>query len=735
LLFKTVAPHPLPLSQRERGESAPSPPRGEGWGEAQFRKRERLVPWLVGLALLVVALLARATALGSFSWPDEQTWLERSAAFITALERGDLAGTYLSDHPGVVPMWGYGGALALRAWLTGDRTALEGLAAQNYDGDVPAQLATAAWFTVVVTSLATTAAYCLLIPLLGRAGAALAGLLLALDPFYLSHSRIVHVDSLLASFMLLAVLSLLVYLQRPDRRWSLFLSGFMGGLALLTKTPALFLIPLVALVLGMQWLLRRLGRTAWGRLGQVAGALALWLAAAWGTFLLLWPATWRDPLFFLWRLYRASRWGVIVSHGSNFFLGRAVDDPGPLFYPVVLPFRLSPLVLLLLPVGLVLLVVAWKRRQEIRLPFVCLSFLLFFTVMVSLAAKKGDRYLLPVFPVADVLAAWVLMGVIGCLAGRGGDEEGRPQGVAPTEGRARAWRIGYGLAVGLVLLVSLLWLPLAPYYGAYFNPLLGGGPVAVRAFAFGQGEGLDLAARYLNAKDDVSDLLVVTFYPEQFRAYFDGEATSLRRGDWDKTWLFADYVVFYVSQVQRQLPTAALVEFFSAQEPEYVARLGGVDFALVYRSPLLLSGRPPAVEQRVEDGRLGEGLGLVGYALSADRVHPGDELYTTLFWQALSQLGQDDELQVRLVSEDGQVAWQQVGQPFDGQFPTSWWRPGRTMYDRYRIPLGQGLAPGQYWLAVSAREPGSEEALSAHGPVDDRWPDSLVVGPLTVEKK
>jgi hypothetical protein len=676
---------------------------------------------LVAVVLLAVALLTRATALGSFSWPDELTWLERSAAFVTALERGDLAGTYLSDHPGVVPMWGFGGALALRAWLTGDRSALDGLAAQKYDGDVPAQLAAAAWFTVVVTSLATVAAYWLLIPLLGRAGAALGGLLIALDPFFLSHSRIVHVDALLASFMLLAVLSLLVYLQRPERRRYLCLSGLMGGLALLTKTPALFLMPLTALALGVQWLLHRAGRSTWGRLGQVAGAFALWLAVAWGTFLLLWPATWRDPLFFLWRLYRASRWGVLVSHGSNFFLGRPVDDPGPLFYPVVLPFRLSPLVLLLLPVAVVLLVVAWKRREDLRLPLVGLAFVLFFTVMVALAAKKGDRYLLPVFPVVDVLAAWALLALLDRLAGRARD-------------RTRGWRIGYGAAVGLVLAVALLWLPLAPYYGAYFNPLLGGGRTAVRTFAFGQGEGLDLAARYLNTKENSKDLLVVTFYPEQFRYYFDGEATSLRRGEWDKTWLFSDYVVSYVSQVQRQLPTAALVNFFSSQQPEFTARLGGVDFARVYRSPLLLSGQPPAVEQTLEGRRLGEELGLVGYALSADRVRPGDDLYATLYWQALAQLSQDYDIAVQLIGEDG-PAVAVTGPSFDDYFPTSWWRPGRTMYDRYRISLPSDLPPGQYRLAVSAWEPNDGPALTPHGPVPAQRPDQLVVAPITVENK
>ena len=36
-------------------------------------------------------------------------------------------------------------------------------------------------------------------------------------------------------------------------------------------------------------------------------------------------------------------------------------------------------------------------------------------------------------------------------------------------------------------------------------------------------------------------------------------------------------------------------------------------------------------------GRLGDGLGLVGYALDADRAHSGEELYATLYWQALAQ--------------------------------------------------------------------------------------------------
>ncbi len=688
--------------------------------EKPASQRRRLVTLLVALALLVVALAVRARALGSFSWPDELTWLERSAAFVTALERGDLAGTYLSDHPGVVPMWGYGGALYARAVLTGDRAPLDGLAAEDYFADVPTQLATAAWFAVIVTSLTVVAAYWLLIPLLGRAGAALAGLLLALDPFYLSHSRIVHVDGLVASFMLLATLSLLFYLKRPQWRGYLFLSGFLAGLALLTKTPALFLIPLAALALGVQWLLRRLGREDWGSLGQAAGAFGLWMLAAWATFMLLWPATWRDPLFFLWRIYKASRWGVVVSHGSNFFLGQVVEDPGSLFYAVVFPFRLSPLVLLLLPVAIVLLVVAWRRKEDVRLPLIGLASIFFFGVMMTLAAKKGDRYLLPAFLMADVVAAWAVVSLIDKLA-------------AFSKDSAHWRRIGYGLVVGLVLLTSLLWLRLAPYYGAYFNPLLGGGKTAAGAFAFGQGEGLDLAAQYLNGVENSQELLAVSFYPPQFRYYFEGDATSLRRGDWDKTWTFADYVVFYVSQVQRRLPSAELVEFFATQEPEYVARLGGVDFALVYRPPLLLSGQPPGVEESLDDRHLAGELALVGYALNAGRVHPGESLFATLYWQALTQIGVDYALQVQLVSEDGAVVWEQAGPSFEEYFPTWWWPPGRTMYDRYQIPLPAALESGQYWLVVSAQAPDGSRVLEPHGPTLEAWPGSLVVGSVEVQ--
>jgi len=71
---------------------------------------------------------------------------------------------------------------------------------------------------------------------------------LALDPFHIAISKVVHLDALLSMLMILSALSVLRYLQfhgaaeRPQSFWSryrlLLVSGVLAGLAFLTKSPA-----------------------------------------------------------------------------------------------------------------------------------------------------------------------------------------------------------------------------------------------------------------------------------------------------------------------------------------------------------------------------------------------------------------------------------------------------------------------------------------------------------------
>ena len=90
--------------------------------------------------------------------------------------------------------------------------------------------------------------YGLLRRLLPAATAVLAAALWALDPFVVGYSRMLHVDGLAGTFATLSLLAACLYWHHdPRRRW-LILSGVTAGLAILSKSPALALLPIVGLV-------------------------------------------------------------------------------------------------------------------------------------------------------------------------------------------------------------------------------------------------------------------------------------------------------------------------------------------------------------------------------------------------------------------------------------------------------------------------------------------------------
>jgi len=656
---------------------------------------------LAVMALFVLALALRLVGLGRFAFPDEARWIQRSIAFMTAVHQGNWSGTFQNAHPGVIPMWGFGVLLWLRHAMVGQGSTFYALAGVSNPPDMPALLATAAVFTAVVTALSAVTVWWLLCQVIDGRLAFLGALLVAVDPFYLSHSRIVHVDGVLTALMTVSALALVVFLHRESRRWLIF-SGVLAGLALLTKSPALVLFPLCVIALALRTIVRwRRGRPI--QPARTVVDLALWLTTVLSVFVLVWPAAWVDPVGMMWRVLKGSRWGVVTSHGFNYFLGQNMPTPGPLYYLVVVPLRLTPVALsgalLAMPVLVWYLLRLWRlsgkdeddmehapddgRRAtgEQFLVVIGWAFVIGFLIAISVSAKKGDRYSVPIFPMLDVLAVIGWAAMVRWLLRRRGQELGNRH---------------YVVAGVALLLLAIPWLRLAPYYGAYFNPLLGGGRTAAWAFPFGQGEGLDLAARYLNRLPQSENLDAVSFYPTEFGYYFRGRAHSLRRKGWDGTWRFADYVVFYVSQVQRKLPTAGLVRFFrETQTPVYTARLGDVEFAWVYRSPALLSGRLPVRSGELEQS-FDQRLVLVGFDLGQDKLVPGQVAEVSLRWRVLRPVQANYVLRLRLVDARGKVWISEVGQPYDGYWPTGLWVPGKVMRTRYRVSLPENLANGRY---------------------------------------
>ena len=525
---------------------------------------ERLAPAVFGLALFALALGPRWAARDVFMTSDEDSWMRRAGGFAYGLSHGLPGRTYQNGHPGVLTMelailgQGPGGAERFADPVTGARlvTKVPGF----FEGLVQARRA----FALVGAGLVALLGL-LTWRLLGPGPALAGGALLAFDPFSIAHAQLVHTDGLLAGLTAAAALCGLVrWGAGGGRRW-VVAGGLLSGLALLAKVPAVYLglaMPLLAVALAR----RRGGR-------ELLADLAAWGGVGLATFAALWPSMWPwvNPEWTIRRMIEFAReTGGQPDEVGSFFLGQAGGDPGPLFYPVALAFRLTPLAtmgLLLLPA------LGWPVRRLLRgrwgPVFGLLAYAVGFVLFVTAAPKKFDRYALPAVPVLLLLAGlgwWLLF-----------------RRLRPFLAAGPPWAAG---AVCLGLLGLWQWTApagVSPYYMAYFNPLLGGGPAAARVVMVGNGEGMDQVADYFNALPNVGDLWVAahSFDLLEAKCRCDGEPLRERApGN-------ADYLVLYGRRIQLRRWGASLEQYLQEREPVHRIWINGIEMARIYRGPKL----------------------------------------------------------------------------------------------------------------------------------------------------
>ena len=268
------------------------------------------------LFLFVIALALRLAGLDSFLTPDETVWAMGTTQFLAALSAHDWAATNISGHPGVTTLWA--GSLGLIAkWLFARSPgAANFLASASELAADPVRLDYLLWLRLPVALACTAAivvAYLLARRLMDERAALLGAGLLIFDPFLLAHGRLLQMDGLLASGITVAWLALVVALRTGQRRFHL-LSGLSIGAAVLTKSPALVMGPLMlgAIVLAGVGQhrpasgphLRRAASTGVrARFGRIVGDL-LWTGVPAATIVfLLWPALWVEPLATLGRVW------------------------------------------------------------------------------------------------------------------------------------------------------------------------------------------------------------------------------------------------------------------------------------------------------------------------------------------------------------------------------------------------------------------------------------------------
>jgi hypothetical protein len=531
------------------------------WGVAQsVQTATRLQAVLLALAVFALALGPRWVAREAYVTADEDNWMRRAGGFAWGLANGRPGRTYQNGHPGVLTMelailgQGPGGAERFADPVTGNPrlvTAVPGF----FDGLVEARRAFALATAALITLLTL-----LSWRLFGPGVSVLSGVLLALDPFYLGHSQLVHLDALLSGCMALALLCGLVRWGSNGSLSWVVAGGVCSGLALLAKVPAVYLgpfVPMLAVGLAHRRGARALARDA-----------AVWALSSLAAFVALWPSLWVNPEQTMTRMAAFAReTGGQPHEQGSFFLGQAVVDPGLLFYLVALPLRLSPLTLVGL-LALALVAVRWRRFLDAtswRLSLGLLAYAAGFCLFMTLGAKKFDRYVLPSYLALDLLAALGIWGVWRVV-----------------EIRSGSWRALAAVVGGAMVLLAASWPAWStfPHYLTYYDPLLGGGPAAAKLIPVGEGEGLREVAEWLNARPEAEKLYVAAHSFDALKANFVGNGEALR----DRVPSSADYVVIYLYRRQIGFEPRTAAEY-AQRQPEYVVTLNGLDYARVYRGP------------------------------------------------------------------------------------------------------------------------------------------------------
>jgi hypothetical protein len=560
--------------------------------------------FLTLLVLILALWLPRGLGLDQFVTPDEPLWLTRSANFYYALAHGDLASTYQKEHPGVTILWAGTASFLLRdpGYRDSQRGQLTSDEFHQYMGRkartvTPLQLLiTARAILVLAQVLILALAFLYARRLLGLLPAVLGFLLIAFDPFHLALTRLLHLDGLFSNLVLLSLLAFIAYL-RKRRRLDLVLSGLVAGLSWLTKTPSLFLVPVVGLLALVQaWppSPRDAARHAANArrlpglqdLWRQFRPLLAWFALAALVFTVLWPSMWVQPLQTLSNLFNGALSFAEQGHNSALFFNGQVIADGNLglsyfyYYPLTYLWRSTPPVLLGLALamwGVFARRAPFNRPEARQVAFGLAVLVLIFLAGFTLSAKKFDRYLLPAYAPLDILAGMGWTCLVAALATA-------RKGFLKTFGRYAAMLI----VLLVVALQASLSLHTFPYYFTYYDPLMGGGQRAPAVMHIGWGEGLDQAARYLNQKPNAAQLSAISWGSTGCLSYFfkgstrsilleqTADEVQLRR------LLDSDYAVIYINQEQAQLARPVL-DYVARLKPEHTIWLNGIRYADIYK--------------------------------------------------------------------------------------------------------------------------------------------------------
>ena len=149
--------------------------------------------------------------------------------------------------------------------------------------------------SVVINSILLLIAHRLLCYLYGNAIAWAVTLMIAFDPYFLGHSRLLNHEAMMSLFLLVSLLAAMIFIEN-NPHWIFWVTASISaGFALLTKSPSIVIIPMVSLILGIKYISRWKKQRQPILLLHYVKWIILFLGILSLTFAILWPGMWVAP--------------------------------------------------------------------------------------------------------------------------------------------------------------------------------------------------------------------------------------------------------------------------------------------------------------------------------------------------------------------------------------------------------------------------------------------------------
>ncbi len=533
--------------------------------------------------VLIAALLApRLPALNSFVTLDEPYWLSMGANFYYALGQREFENTVYEYQPAVTTMWVVTFAMLLyfpqyrglgQGYLEFEKGALDPFLLEH-GKDPLVLLQISRILQVLVIVFLFLVFFYFLTRFLPNPAAFFLVVFASLDPFFLSHSRLLTHEAMLSLFVMISILALAAYFLQEERFIFLLISAVAGALAQLTKSSALaFLLPI-----GILFLIHLFNKK---NPASVVKTFFLWLAMLIAAYFIFWPGMWVAPAKMLYQVY-----GNAFSYA---FQGARLE--------VTEELDASQFSLEMSSSGIWLHLETFLRRAT---PFTWIGILLGFLIPASResAWQPARRYLLGLF--WSAAAGFILL--FGVAQGRNSPHYILCAYLALNSVAGLGWFYAIHLLNRPQAQTALLAIPLAmqawsafssfPYYFTYENPILANARDNKEFPLFPYGEGLELAAQYLAGLPEAQNSTALVYYSRGCFSYFYPGASArfkpyyIENGheqDLLNAVQGADYLVVYYA-VQGYMPKYQnMLKALAPAQPIHEVRLNGRKYVLIYQ--------------------------------------------------------------------------------------------------------------------------------------------------------